>query len=153
MPPIKSKTSASAFSFPDQVAFVWFVLDAFTHLTIEAAYVYVTMAYGGAKFAPKGSFAAIPWIEYGRADARWAAYDPTTLSIELITVVGAGAGALGMIYAMYTRAAWRHVLQLVLCTAELYGGWLTFAPEWLARPANPNLTNDPWMVWIYLFFM
>jgi len=30
---------------------------------------------------------------------------------------------------------------------------MTFAPEWFSRPvANPNLSNDPIHVYIYLFF-
>jgi hypothetical protein len=52
------------------------------------------------------------------------------------------------------RLPWRHAAQLVLCACELYGGWMTFAPEWLARPTpNPNLSAAPRHVWIYLFFM
>ena len=36
---------------------------------------------------------------------------------------------------------------------ELYGGVMTFAPEWLARPvANPALSGTWLHVFIYLFF-
>ena len=68
------------------MALVWFVLDAFTHLTIEASYVWVTWFYGGAENTD--SFLAMPWKEYGRADVRWARFDPTVLTLELITVLG-----------------------------------------------------------------
>ncbi|RYY73887.1 hypothetical protein EON63_19870 [archaeon] len=30
------------------------------------------------------------------------------------------------------RSPWRHVLQVVVCVSELYGGWMTFAPGKLA---------------------
>lgn len=40
---------------------------------------------------------------------------------------------------------------IVLATGELYGGWMTFCPEWLS--GNPNLDTDNWMhLWLYLFF-
>ncbi|MCJ1364952.1 hypothetical protein MMC16_004069 [Acarospora aff. strigata] len=42
-------------------------------------------------------------------------------------------------------------LATVLATAELYGGFMTFAPEWLS--GSPNLNTSNWMyLWVYLFF-
>ena len=39
----------------------------------------------------------------------------------------------------------------VLATGELYGGFMTFAPEWLT--GSPNLVTDNFMYkWIYLVF-
>jgi len=41
---------------------------------------------------------------------------------------------------------------VVLSTAELYGGWMTFCPEWLT--GSPNLdTSNPLYLWVYLVFM
>lgn len=52
------------------------------------------------------------------------------------------------------RRPWRHALQLLVCVSEIYGGAMTFFPEWLSRPtANPNLSSEPVHVWIYLAFM
>ena len=70
-----------------RVCIAWFLLDALTHLTVELSYVFVTLAHGGAKHSP--SILGFIWREYGRADARWAVYDPTVLSLELLTVFGA----------------------------------------------------------------
>jgi len=40
---------------------------------------------------------------------------------------------------------------VVLATGELYGGWMTFVPEWLC--GSPNLDTSSWMLtWLYLFF-
>ena len=36
-------------------------------------------------------------------------------------------------------------LQIIICTAELYGGWMTFCPEWVE--GSPNLNGkDPCLV-------
>ena len=134
---------------------MWLILDAFTHLTMEALYVALTLLYGGAARAPAAlSAASFMWREYGRADARWAGYDATVLSLELLTVLVAGPLALAALWALARRRPWFHLAVVCLCVMELYGGWLTFGPEWLARPtASPSLSADPLHVAVYLFFM
>lgn len=136
-------------SWYDTIAVIWFILDAFTHLTIEQLYVYYTLAHGGA--ANSSSPWSYMWREYGKADARWAVYDPTVLSLELLTVYVMGPAALLMIYAILTRQPYRHLLQVFICTCELYGGAMTFFPEWLS--GNANLSGDPYHVYLYLAFM
>ena len=38
---------------------------------------------------------------------------------------------------------------IMLATAELYGGFMTFCPEWLT--GSPNLvTSNPLYLWVYL---
>lgn len=143
---------ARKLSFLEWVALIWFTLDAFTHLTMEFSYVFFTWFSNGA--ANSSHPLSFIWREYGKADARWAVYDPTVLSLELLTVFIMGPIAIMMVYGIYYRKPWRHVLNIVICTSELYGGAMTFFPEWLARPvANPNLSDKPIHVWIYLFFM
>jgi hypothetical protein len=45
-----------------------------------------------------------------------------------------------------------HPLQIIICVAELYGGWMTFTPQWL--DGSPDLNgDDPVLVWVYLVFM
>lgn len=40
---------------------------------------------------------------------------------------------------------------IVLATGEIYGGFMTFAPEWLS--GNANLSTGDWMhLWLYLVF-
>ena len=124
-----------------------------THTRREGSYVWLTWAYNGAREVPSNPLGFM-WREYGRADSRWSGYDATVLSLELITVLLLGPLAVACAYAVMRRCAWRHVAQLIICVCELYGGIMTFGPEWLARPiASPSLTSDPWMVAVYLFFM
>lgn len=45
----------------------------------------------------------------------------------------------------------RHFIQITLCVCELYGGWMTFCPEWLS--GSPNLNTSNWLyLWVYLVF-
>jgi hypothetical protein len=57
---LSPKVAGRPFAWHDKVALVWFLLDAFTHLSIEFMYTYVTWVYGGAENAPKGSLMAKP---------------------------------------------------------------------------------------------
>ena len=97
------------------------------------------------------------WREYAKADARWAGSDPTIISLELLTVFIAGPLAVWICYSLCTsatderkaRAAW--FWMVVLATGEIYGGFITFAPEWLT--GSPNLdTSNGMFLWLYLFF-
>jgi len=137
-----------------RITLIWLALDAFTHLTMEALYCALTLAYGGAAHAPSWlASASFMWREYGRADARWSSFDSTVLSLELVTVLLAGPLALAAFYGVWARAPWKNLALVILSTCELYGGWLTFAPEWLARPtSSPNLSGEPLHIYIYLFF-
>lgn len=138
-------------SFADSVALCWYLIDALTHLTMELSYVYFTLAAGGAKNSE--SVFAFVWKEYGKADKRWASYDSTVLSLELLTVFIMGPLALLAAYGVWKSKPWRHVAQIVLCACELYGGAMTFFPEWLSRPANPNLSSSLLHTTVYLGFM
>ncbi|MBZ3890638.1 Emopamil-binding protein-like, partial [Sciurus carolinensis] len=89
--------------------------------------------------------------EYGKADARWLYFDPTIVSLEILTVVLDGFLALFLIYAIVKDKYYRHFIQITLCVCELYGDWMTFFPEWLI--GSPNLDTDNWFYfWVYLVF-
>jgi EXPERA (EXPanded EBP superfamily) len=64
--------------------------------------------------------------EYAAADARWGTADPTVVSLELLTVFGAGPLAALIVYQIVKRDPARHYWIVVLCTAELYGGYVFF---------------------------
>ncbi|KAJ3336842.1 hypothetical protein HDU93_002082 [Gonapodya sp. JEL0774] len=127
---------------------VWYAFDSIMHLTFELGYTVVTLQGGASK--NEGFFAEL-WKEYGKADARWAVYDPTILSLELLTVYLAGPLAALCMYGTMYNTPWRHFAQIVLNTAELYGGWMTFAPEWVS--GSPSLTtSNPIYLYLYLAF-
>lgn len=103
------------------------------------------------------------WQEYAKADHRWGGADLTVISLEILTVGLAGPAALYICYlvskianskpgrrqAHFQSQLW--FVAIILATGELYGGFMTFAPEWLS--ANTQLaTNDPVYFWLYLVF-
>ncbi|XP_013863984.1 emopamil-binding protein-like [Austrofundulus limnaeus] len=91
------------------------------------------------------------WKEYGKADSRWLVSDPTIVSLEILTVVLDSLIALLLIHAIQNDKYYRHFLQVSLCVCELYGGWMTFCPDWLQ--GSPHLNTSNWLhLWVYLLF-
>lgn len=104
------------------------------------------------------------WQEYAKADHRWAQADVGVISLELLTVFLGGPAAVYVCYLLWKscgeglsaskRGSVKATLWLVmvgLATAELYGGFMTFAPEWLSG-SEALATEDPVYLWLYLFF-
>lgn len=114
----------------------------------EGPFVYLSLV---GNVANSDGLIASLWKEYGKADARWVYFDPTIVSVEILTVTLDGSLALFLIYAIVEEKHYRHFLQITLCVCELYGCWMTFLPEWLTR--SPNLNTSNWLYcWVYLFF-
>ena len=103
------------------------------------------------------------WQEYAKADSRWGVADTTVISLELLTVGLAGPAALYVCYLIAksyssSNAAVKGKLEArlwfvatMLATGELYGGFMTFAPQWLSE--NKALaTDDMVYLWFYLVF-
>jgi len=104
------------------------------------------------------------WQEYAKADRRWAGSDPTIISLELLTVLFAGHASVYVCHLLYrssnprvsahARAVARSRLWFVasaIAVGELYGGWMTFMPEWLTGSSQLE-TSHPVYLWLYLVF-
>ncbi|KAK4137868.1 Emopamil-binding protein [Trichocladium antarcticum] len=101
--------------------------------------------------AGAGGGLAMLWLVYAKADARWQGADLTVLSIEIITVLFAGSMACLVCYDIARKNPRANLVMVVLATAEIYGGYMTFMPEWLSGSANLDTSN--WMYkWIFLIF-
>ncbi|BGP28093.1 hypothetical protein Rt10032_c17g5823 [Rhodotorula toruloides] len=131
--------------------FVWLAFDALVHLTLEASFVFHSFPHPRTVNSGVGPFAAL-WREYALADTRWRTSDPTVVAIELVTVLGAGPLAAYCANEMRRpeNEAWRLWI-IILSVAELYGGWMTFAPEWITGSPSLN-TSHPLYTWVYLAF-
>lgn len=104
----------------------------------------------GAQAGGDNPFAQL-WMVYSKADKRWAAPDLTVVSLELLTVFGAGPLAVYICYLIVKQDFRAYLWMIVVATAEIYGGWMTFCPEWLT--GNINLDTSNWMyLWLYLIF-
>ncbi|KAH9208352.1 Emopamil-binding protein [Leptodontidium sp. 2 PMI_412] len=103
----------------------------------------------GAKYGD--NWATKLWMVYAQADSRWAGADLTVISLELLTVLGAGPLALYICWGIVRRDVMTGFWMVVLATGELYGGFMTFCPEWLT--GNQNLDASNFMFkWVYLVF-
>ncbi|XP_028834675.1 emopamil-binding protein-like [Denticeps clupeoides] len=132
----------------DRWVIVWLFYDAIVHVTLEGPFVYMSLV---GTVAASDSPVAELWKEYGKADERWLHSDPTIVSIELLTVTLDGFLALLLAYAIVKDEHYRHFVQITLCVCELYGGWMTFCPDWLV--GSPSLNTSNWLyLWVYLMF-
>jgi len=71
---------------------------------------------------------------YAKADRRWAGADLTVVSLELLTVLGAGPLALWICWGIVRGDAMVGFWMVVLATGELYGGGFFFA---VSLPLSP----------------
>ncbi|KAI9846414.1 MAG: hypothetical protein M1837_004005 [Sclerophora amabilis] len=149
-----------------RLIYIWHLFDGLIHLLFEGAFLYNCFFVYADGTSPTGflkqphrtygpSYGLSPtaklWQEYARADARWGGADSTVISIELLTVFLGGPLALWICEGLrrQNRNCWLGMV--VLATAELYGGFMTFCPEWLT--GSPNLDTSNFMyLWVYLFF-
>ncbi|GAA5970287.1 hypothetical protein JCM11641_001650 [Rhodosporidiobolus odoratus] len=130
--------------------FVWLLFDGLIHFILEGAFVYLSFPRPRTVNSANSTLASL-WHEYSLADTRWGVSDPTVVSVELITVLGAGPLAIWCCESLRRgEEGWKFWI-VVLSVAELYGGWMTFVPEWIS--GSPSLNTSHWLyTWIYLFF-
>ncbi|KAJ0002501.1 hypothetical protein NQD34_007650 [Periophthalmus magnuspinnatus] len=133
----------------DQWVLTWLFYDVIVHITLEGPFVW--MSLGGSVETSEGPLAQL-WQEYGKADSRWLVSDPGIVSVELLTVLLCSALCLALIYAVVHNKHYRHFLQISLCVCELYGGWMTFAPDWLQGSPHLNQASSWLHLWVYLVF-
>ncbi|CAB1425952.1 unnamed protein product [Pleuronectes platessa] len=135
-------------SVTDKWILLWLFYDVIVHLTLEGPFVYMSLV--GTMQSSESPLAEL-WREYSKADSRWLVFDPTIVSIEILTVVLDSVLGVLLIYAILNDQYYRHFLQITLSVCELYGGWMTFCPDWLM--GSPHLDTSSWLhLWVYLVF-
>jgi hypothetical protein len=138
----------SKLSLVNTLTIWWLMWDIIVHVVVEAPFLIISMVSTANKST---SFFALPWKEYGKADTRWLDSNPYIVCLECVAVFPVTIWCVMLIYAIVRRRPYRHWLQLVLSTCELYGNWMQFGPEWIA--GNPDLSaSDPVFLWVYLVF-
>ncbi|WZH45071.1 Emopamil-binding protein [Fusarium acuminatum] len=156
--------------------FIWHLADALCHFLLEGSFLYHCffshqplladaktdlfptpagfLGYAdrvyGAQSGGSNPFAQL-WMVYAKADKRWAGVDLGVVSLELLTVLFDGPLAVYVCYCLAKKDPKVSIWMIILATCELYGGFMTFCPEWLV--GSPNLDTSNFMyLWIYLFF-
>lgn len=133
-----------------RLIYLWLAFDCICHLTLEGSWLYLSTQSRSVNASR--CFFGYLWQEYAAADARWGTGDATLASMEFLTVLMAGplAGYCAWLLGSGDKAY--HYWVVVLSTGELYGGWMTFAPEWLT--GSKGLETGDWLLlWVYLVFM
>lgn len=104
----------------------------------------------GANYADPSDPWGMLWRVYAQADSRWGVTDSGVVSLELLTVLIGGPLSLYIAYLLARNKTMRAAFwMIVLATGELYGGWMTFAPEWLT--GSQALDTSNWMyTYVYL---
>ena len=129
--------------------FIWHAFDALIHFILEGSFLYNCFFVFGSSAALRteallptgvhflgyedrvygaaygsGAFSHL-WMEYAKADRRWAGTDLTVVSLELLTVFVGGPLAC-YICACLAKERWgvAWFWMCVLATGELYGGKL-----------------------------
>ncbi|OTB07849.1 hypothetical protein M426DRAFT_71591 [Hypoxylon sp. CI-4A] len=157
--------------------FIWHAFDALIHFILEGSFLYHCffswiplssvsnphalaptahnfLGYTNRAYGPQAGgdnpFAQL-WMVYAKADRRWAGADLAVISLELLTVFLAGPLAVYICYGIARKDPRTSIWIVVVATMELYGGFVTFCPEWLTL--NYNLDTGNFMYkWVYLVF-
>lgn len=139
---------AKKFPLEEKVILIWLVFDVLIHFFVEGPFVVLSLV---GTVLESDHFTAHMWKEYAKADHRWGVSDPTIVSLEILTTTIVQACAIVLVYAILKGKYYRHFLQIFVCVCELYGGWMTFCPEWLTGSKNLNTDNFLYL-WVYLVF-
>ncbi|KAI1503619.1 Emopamil-binding protein [Biscogniauxia marginata] len=160
-----------------RLLFVWHAFDALVHFVLEGGFLYHCFFSWMPLSAVPNPYALAPtaynflghtnraygpqaggdnplarlWMVYAKADRRWGGADLSVISLELLTVFVAGPLACAVCYGIARRDPRASVLMIVVATMELYGGFITFCPEWLTRSNNLDTSNFMYK-WVYLVF-
>ncbi|CAA7404938.1 unnamed protein product [Spirodela intermedia] len=101
----------------DRIIMCWWAFTGLTHIIIEGYYAFSPRFYQN-----KTSFyLAEVWKEYSKGDSRYAARDPTIVTVEGITAVLEGPACLLAVLAIAWQRPYRHTIQLAVCLGQLYG--------------------------------
>jgi hypothetical protein len=138
--------------FLERLIFWWFAFDAGIHTFFEGPFVIASLRgrfTGGVATSDLPRAMTCVWTEYGKSDFRWLYSDPGIVSMEVATVGMEAPLCWFILYLILKKSSWRHPIQFLICVGELYGLYMTFAPEWIY--GSPNLDGSTFLYyWIYL---
>jgi hypothetical protein len=92
------------------------------------------------------------WSEYSCGDSRYAKSDPFVVGVEGVTAVFAGPLCFLLIYSIVFKKPYRHLLQVFLCTLQLYGLVLYFLTEHLKNYEDCQTSSIKCFYFFYWFF-
>ncbi|GAO14081.1 uncharacterized protein UV8b_06482 [Ustilaginoidea virens] len=109
----------------DKFAVMWFALCGFLHVGFEGYYLLHRTNIPGLQTI----FGQL-WKEYALSDSRYLTADVFTVCVETITVFAWGPLSWTTYFAILTNSPYRHINQVIVSTAHLYGVALYYGTNW-----------------------
>ncbi|POR39374.1 3-beta-hydroxysteroid-Delta(8), Delta(7)-isomerase [Tolypocladium paradoxum] len=132
----------------DRFAAAWFALCAFLHLAFEGYYICNRTSVAGLQT----TFAQL-WKEYALSDSRYLTADVFTVCVETMTVVVWGPLCALTVLAVVRGSPTRHVNQVVVCTAHLYGVALYYATSWAEHRFTGVAHSRPEFLYFWVYYV
>ncbi|PNY27073.1 3-beta-hydroxysteroid-Delta(8), Delta(7)-isomerase [Tolypocladium capitatum] len=131
----------------DRFAAAWFALCESLRLH-QGYYIYNRTSVAGLQ----DPFAQL-WKEYALSDSRYLTSDIFTVCVETITVFVWGPLCALTVLAVVRGSPTRHVSQVVVCTAHLYGVALYYATNWTEHRFTGVAYSRPEFRYFWVYYV
>ncbi|KAH6604231.1 ebp domain-containing [Trichoderma cornu-damae] len=93
------------------------------------------------------------WKEYTLSDSRYLTSDIFTVCVETITVFAWGPLSLLTVFCICTNHPSRHLFQIVVCVAHLYGVALYYATNWAEQRFHGVSYSRPEFLYFWVYYV
>ncbi|KAL6824952.1 Emopamil-binding protein [Trichoderma camerunense] len=132
----------------DRFAASWFALCGFLHIAFEGYYILHRTS-----ISSKNTLFAQLWKEYTLSDSRYLTSDIFTVCVETITVFAWGPLSLIAVLCICTNHPSRHLFQIVVCVAHLYGVALYYATNWAEQRFHGVSYSRPEFLYFWIYYV
>ncbi|KAM6484452.1 Emopamil-binding protein [Trichoderma sp. SZMC 28011] len=132
----------------DRFAASWFALCGFLHIAFEGYYIFHRTS-----ISSKNTLFAQLWKEYTLSDSRYLTSDIFTVCVETITVFAWGPLSLIAVLCICTNHPSRHLFQIVVCVAHLYGVALYYATNWAEQRFHGVSYSRPEFLYFWIYYV
>ncbi|KAL7947302.1 Emopamil-binding protein [Trichoderma barbatum] len=132
----------------DRFAASWFAMCAFLHIAFEGYYI-----LHRANISGKNTLFAQLWKEYTLSDSRYLTSDIFTVCVETITVFAWGPLSLITFLCICINHPSRHLFQIVVCVAHLYGVALYYATNWAEERFRGVSYSRPEFLYFWVYYV
>ncbi|KAF3072821.1 3-beta-hydroxysteroid-Delta [Trichoderma lentiforme] len=132
----------------DRFAASWFALCGFLHIAFEGYYILYRTS-----ISSKNTLFAQLWKEYTLSDSRYLTSDIFTVCVETITVLAWGPLSLITLLCICTNHPSRHLFQIVVCVAHLYGVALYYATNWAEQRFHGVSYSRPEFLYFWIYYV
>ncbi|CAN8096462.1 unnamed protein product [Discula destructiva] len=132
----------------DSLVLAWFVLCGLLHCVFEGYFL-----YKHATLASSQDLLAQLWKEYALSDSRYLTSDPFMLCVEAITVAVWGPLSFATALSIARTGSLRHVLQIIVSVAHLYGVALYYLTCFFQEKLNGVMYSRPEFQYFWVYFL